>query len=151
MAIHAQGVVIEDIGTRFDVQTTQNTVRVAIADGSVAVSGAVLSAPVALAQGQALEVDTATRDVRVRTLSIDEVGGWRNDRLSYSGEPLSLVVADIARYANLKIEIADAVAARRFSGTLMVDNGEAALRDFSRLMDLQLDRSADGYHLGLRH
>ncbi|MBK6412702.1 hypothetical protein [Sphingopyxis sp.] len=62
---------------------------------------------------------------------------------------MALVAADLSRYAGVKVVVADTVAARQFSGTLVIGDGQAALRDLSRLMGLRLDRRDDGYRLEL--
>lgn len=148
MAITADGLTISDIGTRFDVQTAGG-VRVAVADGRVKVSGARLSRSIELAQGSSLQVDGRTHVARVRAVPGDQIGAWRSGRLSYDGAPLALVAADLSRYAGVKVVVADAVAARQFSGTLVIGDGQAALRDLSRLMGLRLDRRDGGYRLEL--
>ncbi|HTN13263.1 MAG TPA: hypothetical protein VL094_00500 [Sphingomonadaceae bacterium] len=43
--------------------------------------------------------------------------------------------------------MAEEVRGRRFTGTLVIGDGKAALRDLSQLMDLELGRSGDGYRL----
>lgn len=149
MTISADGLTISDIGTTFDIQTAPTGVRVAVADGKVKVSGAALRRSVELSKGRSLQVDGATHVARVHAIPGDQVGSWRNGRISYDGAPLALVAADLARYAGVKVEVADDVAARQFSGTLVVGDGQAAIRDLSRLMGLRLGRSGDGYRLDL--
>lgn len=148
-AITADGLTISDIGTRFDVQTAAAGVRVAVADGRVKVSGARLSRSIELVRGNSLQVDGRTHIAKVRAVAGEQIGAWRSGRLSYDGAPLALVAADLSRYAGVKVVVADAVAARQFSGTLVIGDGQAALRDLSRLMGLRLDRRDDGYRLEL--
>ncbi|HWT42889.1 MAG TPA: FecR domain-containing protein [Sphingopyxis sp.] len=151
MSIRADGLTISDIGTRFDIQTAgRGSVRVAVADGKVAVSGGSLSRKVELAKGHALDVNAAGHVARVRKVPGEQIGAWRVGRLTYDGTPLTLVAADLSRYAGVKVDVAQGVAARQFSGTLVIGDGQAALRDLSRLMGLRLDRSADGYRLDLQ-
>jgi transmembrane sensor len=147
MSISAGGMTISDVGTRFDVQTDNGNVRIAVEDGTVSVAGPTLARAIALTQGRSLLVDRSTRSATVRAVTAGQAGAWRSGRLSYQGSALSLVATDLSRYAGVKIEVADGVAARQFSGTLVIGDGEAALRDLSRLMDLQLERSASGYRL----
>ncbi len=149
IAITADGLTISDIGTRFDVQTAAGGVRVAVADGWVKVSGARLSRSIELGKGSSLQVDGRTHVARVRAVPGEQIGAWRSGRLSYDGAPLALVAADLSRYAGVKVVVADTVAARQFSGTLVIGDGQAALRDLSRLMGLRLDRRDDGYRLEL--
>lgn len=149
MSISADGLTISDIGTRFDIQSTgRGSVRVAVDEGRVAVSGGSLARKVELGQGHALDVDAAGHIARVRRVPTEQIGAWRGGRLTYDGAPLALVAADLSRYAGVKVDVAHAVAARQFSGTLVIGDGQAALRDLSQLMGLRLERSADGYRLG---
>jgi transmembrane sensor len=149
MAITADGLTISDVGTRFDIQTAGAGVRVAVADGKVKVSGARLARSIELSGGRSLQVDGRTHIAQVRAVPGEQVGAWRSGRLSYDRAPLALVAADLSRYAGVKVVVADAVAARQFSGTLVIGDGQAALRDLSRLMGLRLDRRDDGYRLEL--
>lgn len=150
MRIRAGDVTISDIGTRFDVQATQGSTRVAVAEGRVAVASAALTSPVVLGKGRALEIDSAARTARLHPLADAQIGTWRSGRLSYSDAPLSLVAADLGRYAGVRVEVPDSLANRQFSGTLVIGDGTAALRDLSRLMDLGLERGAAGYSLSAR-
>ncbi len=150
MRIRAGDVTISDIGTRFDVQATPGGTRVAVAEGKVAVASAALASPVVLAKGRALEIDSAARSARVHSLADAQIGTWRSGRLSYSNAPLSLVAADLGRYAGVRVDVPDGLARRQFSGTLVIGDGTAALRDLSRLMDLDLERGAAGYSLSAR-
>jgi transmembrane sensor len=63
---------------------------------------------------------------------------------------LELVVADLARYAGVKVTVAEGLRGRQFSGTLVIRDGEAALRDLAQLMDIELRRGPAGFVLGER-
>ena len=144
MTIAAGEVTISDIGTSFDVQTTDKQVRVAVAQGRVAVSAPALNAPITLAEGGNLLFDSAAGTARTGSVAREEVGAWRAGRLSYDAAPLSLVASDLARYAGLTVTVAPAIRDREFSGTLAFGNGNTALRDLSQLMGLSLRREPDG-------
>lgn len=150
LAITAGPVEITDIGTRFDVQATDGQVRVAVAQGEVQVASSSLAQPVHLQSGDALLFDGDGDRAAVSKLAADAVGQWRQGRITYEETPLSLVIADLARYSGIQVEIGRALRGRLFSGTLVVGNGEAALRDLSQLMGLELHRSRRGYRLDER-
>ena len=80
-------------------------------------------------------------------MKTDDVGGWQEARLSYDNASLALVVADLRRYAGVKVEVPVALRSRRFSGTLIVDDGEKALRDLAELMGLHLDGHTGAWRL----
>ncbi len=151
LAISAGGVEIRDIGTQFDVQSDKDHVRVEVADGKVEVTSAALSAPVRLSAGKALHFDGAAGLATVSPVDLNDAGEWRSGRLTYDSAPLSLVAADLARYADVTVMVPDSLGNRRFSGTLVISDGEAAVRDLSQVMELSLDSDAGGYRLGERN
>ena len=144
MAITAGEVTISDIGTSFDVQAADGRVRVAVAQGRIAVSSPSLAAPVTLAEGRTLLFDAAAATARTGNVPREDVGAWRTGRLTFDAAPLSLVAGDLARYAGLTVTVAPAIRDREFSGTLAFGNGNTALRDLSQLMGLSLRREPDG-------
>lgn len=147
LTISAGGARISDIGTRFDVQDTAGQLRVAVAEGTIRVSAAALARPVELAAGRGLTFDPRRGTVLLGTVRAEDAGAWRSGRLSYDSAPLALVAADIARYSGVEIVVAAPLRDRRFSGTLIVGNGETALRDLSQLMGIGLAGGDGDYRL----
>ncbi len=147
MEIRAGDTVIGDIGTSFDVQAEAGHVRVEVADGAVSVSSESLSAPVRLASGHALDFDSGRGASIVTPLAAGDAGEWRHGRLTYTSAPLALVAADLSRYAGVRVTVPELLGQRQFSGTLAASNGEAALRDLSQLMGLELRHSGGDFSL----
>lgn len=138
LSITAGDLQISDIGTRFDVQAQDSLVRVAVVEGKVEVSSERLGAPVRLSAGNGLSFDGQGGEARVAAVRSQDVGSWRDGRLSYEDAPLALVAADLHRYAGVTVEVPAALRDRRFSGTLAVGDGNAALRDLAQVMGLRL-------------
>lgn len=147
LTISAGDARISDIGTRFDVQQQDDAVRVAVAQGQVNVTTDTMAAPIALIAGSGVTLDAAAGTAVVAPVRTDDVGAWQQDRLSYDNASLALVVADLRRYARIKVDVPVALRSRRFSGTLIVDDGEKALRDLAELMGLRLRGHAGAWHL----
>ncbi len=150
LAISAGSVEISDIGTRFDVQANAGHVRIEVAEGEVKVASQALVQPIRLARGRGLLFDGKAGTALVSPVAKDSIGEWRSGRLNYVATPLPLVAADLSRYAGVRVSLSDALRDRRFSGTLVVGNGEAAIRDLSQVMGLELGREPDGYRLDQR-
>ncbi|MFM7348079.1 MAG: FecR family protein [Erythrobacter sp.] len=150
LVIDAAGVAISDIGTSFDVQAAAGRIAVEVAEGEVVLTGAGLGKPMKLAAGRAFRLDARAGTAVTSTLADGEAGEWREGRLSYRSEALGLVAADLARYAGVRIELSEGIANRQFSGTLAVEDGEAAVRDLAQLMGLGVERSGAGYRLVAR-
>ncbi len=147
LTIGAGGLEIADIGTRFDVQTDGQAVRVEVSEGQIELRGEALDKPVRLPAGRRILFDPADKVAIVAPVSARDVGEWREGRLTYDAAPLSLVAADLARYAGISVAVSPPLTARRFSGTLSIRDGDSAVRDLAQLMGLELSRSHGGYRL----
>lgn len=147
LAITAGDLELRDIGTRFDVQETGGQVRVAVAEGHVRVASAAFDRPIDLSGGRGLTYDPRGGAVTVRDVRSEDAGAWRSGRLTYDAAPLVLVAADLARYTGVQVVVDKTLQDRRFSGTLIVGNGEAALRDLAQLMGLGLVGSNGAYRV----
>lgn len=150
LAVRVGDLEVRDVGTHFDLQATQGVVRIAVSQGQVEVRGEALSDPIPLAAGQRMVFDPTNHLAKVARISPQGVGEWRQDRLTYDAEPLSLVAADLARYAGVSISVPPPLAGRRFSGTLSIHDGDSAVRDLAQLMGLDLSGRAGVYRLGER-
>src|SRR6202012_974365 len=86
--VHAEGRVIEDIGTAFDVDTNGNQVDVAVGEGTVMIStplgGRAAAGPaIVLNKGEALTYGADQIIGAPRLLAAPDVGTWRVGILSY--------------------------------------------------------------------
>lgn len=147
LSVAAGGLNIVDIGTKFEVQTNNDAVRVEVSEGQVELRGDALPKPIRLPAGRRILFDPAHGLATVSPVSVRDVGEWREGRLTYDAAPLSLVAADLARYAGITVTVPPPLAGRRFSGTLSIHDGDTAVRDLAQLMGLQLSRSGGGYRL----
>lgn len=147
MTIAAGPLEVRDIGTRFDLQVDGQAVRLAIADGQVRVSGRALGEAVGVAAGQKLLFDPTGAPPRLGRIMPEAVGAWRLGTLDYQSAPLPLVVADLERYAGIRITLAEALDKRTFSGSLVIGNGKSAVRDLGQLMGLEVRADGDLYRL----
>ena len=114
--VYADNYVVRDIGTAFDVHLSKTgLVEVGVTKGCVEVApanGAHVSDAV-----KNLGVLTAGHDIvlgerveRAEVVSSADMGrklAWRQGQLIYTGQPLGEVLADVSRYSNIKIELAD--------------------------------------------
>src|SRR5471032_1190625 len=114
--VYASNYVVRDIGTAFDVHLTKTgLVEVGVTKGSVEVTpanGAHVSGP-----AKSLGIVVAGHDIvlgqkveRTAVVSSADMGrklAWRQGELIYTGQPLGEVLADVSRYSDIKIELAD--------------------------------------------
>ena len=113
------------IGTSFDVERLQSSVRVTLIQGQVVIQeaqpastpetpGAAVS-PISLKAGEELVL---TRNVRpaIVTTDLQVARAWESGRLLFRDEPLGDAVARVNRYTSHPVEIDPSIAAIRFSG-----------------------------------
>ncbi len=147
MTIHAGSVEVADIGTRFEIQATPDAVRVEVANGAVRVGGDALDAPVRVPAGRRFTFDRQRARAVTSPISPGDVGEWRHGRLTFDDAPLTLVAEDLQRYASANMLLTPALAQRRFSGTLSIDDGDAAIRDVAQIMGARVVGDGAGMRL----
>jgi len=114
--VYASDYVVRDIGTAFDVHLSRaGIVEVGVTKGSVEVAPAddahvpvVAKKPSVLVAGQNVVLGEKTEHPEI--VSSSDMGrklAWRQGQLIYTGQPLKDVLADISRYSDIKIELAD--------------------------------------------
>ena len=111
---------------------------VGVAEGQVEVTTpggrAGLRAGETLVREQASRVTTERSDVA-------RMMAWREGRLVFSGQPLSVVLAELERYRRGRIVSLDpTVGTRRFSGTLDPRDTDEALAVLATTMDVRITR-----------
>lgn len=144
VTIVAQGVTVSDVGTRFEMAADRNSVRVAVAEGEVAVAPKGRAA-VPLVAGHRLLV--AGGNVEAGVAAPNDVASWRGGRLVYDRVPLALVAADIARYAGGRVTVDPRDRNRRFSGAMAIGDRVTMARSLAVLMGL--DTRVDGENITL--
>jgi transmembrane sensor len=133
--VYANGYVVRDIGTAFDVHLSKmGLVEVGVTRGSVEVapasgghvSGAAKSLGVLAAGHQIVLGQKIERAEVVPTADMGRKLAWRQGELIYTGQPLGEVLADVSRYSDIKIELADpALANLPVGGAFRTDQIEA--------------------------
>jgi transmembrane sensor len=115
--VYANRYVVRDIGTAFAVHLLdKGLVNVRVTNGSVEIAASRRDNK-GLDQAKSLGVLGAGQDVlfgqkivRAEVVSDAELGrklAWRQGQLIYSGQPLAEVLADVSRYTDIEIELAD--------------------------------------------
>ncbi len=141
--VTAGGRTVTALGTAFSVKVQERAFEVVLVEGQVRVDSPVRATPLALPTGrvQSTQMEAGSELVAVdnRHWSVREVNGaketaWLHGRLVYESRPLSDVVADMNRYSERKIVLADpALGSKALSGTYRagdVDGFVRALEDY---------------------
>jgi transmembrane sensor len=112
--VRAKNAVVTDVGTEFVVRafSADSGVDVAVTSGVVAVSGSA-SDSVELHAGEAAFVTANGRAAKVAGTSAQTLVGLVHGRLVFDDAPLSTVAAELGRWFDVEIRIADQQLARR--------------------------------------
>jgi transmembrane sensor len=140
--VTAAGRTVTALGTEFDVRVDRGRFHVVLVEGRVKVEAPVAAArreagaPAEAPKSQATElvagsqlVAVSDRDWRVARADIPEETAWVTGWLKFDGQPLGDVVAELGRYSNQRIVLADpALASAPVSGRFRPENMGAFVR-----------------------
>jgi ferric-dicitrate binding protein FerR (iron transport regulator) len=141
--VHARNAVVEDIGTRFVVRAylTDSVVRVAVAEGSVALGDSAAASRAALGAGMVGDVGRDGRPSLMGAADRDALFAWQDGRLLFNRRPLSEVLRDLERWYDLRIALADTgLASIRVSGSLPGTSVTDALDAVAAIATVRVER-----------
>lgn len=137
LVVAAAGYSIRDIGTRFEVVAENGNLKVSVADGAVAVDLPGQAGSAQVLAGQRLLFSGTMPVAEYASIGAQDVASWRDGRLVFFNEPLSLIAQQVARHAGVGISIDPGIADRRYTLVLPIGDGSqlvAQLGDFANLV-----------------
>ena len=141
--VHSGALVVQDVGTVFNVERDGARLEVQVAEGSV------LFQPkreaVTLRAGGAIIAREDIGSLSLGKIDVAKVGAWRSGSLAFSGEPFGRVAASMLRLEGARLTIDPALSQRPFTG--MVRLSGAAERDVPHIAALV---GAESHHDGER-
>lgn len=138
------------LGTQFIVHRGPDEATVTVLEGRVRVTPPEwrAGAPVDVVAGHQVALETDGTLGRVLAVDLRDAGSWRAGRLVFAERTLRSVVADLNRYSQQPVIVADAsLADLRISGTVKVDQLDAWLEALGIMLDARLVRDEDGVTL----
>jgi transmembrane sensor len=130
------------VGTAFDVRVDGAQVRVSMVEGTVRVDGATITA------GQQLLADTGLPD-RVSVSDPERFTNWLRGQIVFDNTRLADAVAELNRYSNTKIELADPkIAQLHLSGAFAVGRPALFVEAVTSYFPIQI-AEADDHHVVL--
>ncbi|BFI96384.1 MAG: FecR family protein [Rhodanobacter sp.] len=138
--VAAGGITVRDIGTAFDVRRDGSGVAVAVTEGQVRVTAADnASRTLDAGAEQRVAWDAATDTLQLGTTTPEQAIGWRQHRLEFVNEPLSVVIASVNRYSAKPVRLdGAAVAGLGFTGTVRTDEIGNWLHALPQVFPLQV-------------
>lgn len=147
LVVSAGPYVVRDIGTRFELMSAGTQMKVMVEEGQVAVVLPGRAQSVQVDAGHRLLVATDPPIAEYGAVEAGEVAGWRDGRLVFRNEPLSMVASQVARHAGVTLTVDPAIAQRRFSGVLAIGDGSRLVAQLGRIMGLREVRDGAGLRL----
>jgi transmembrane sensor len=142
--VRSGGVVLQDVGTVFDVSRAGAELRVAVAEGEVLFQPE--GAKVSLKRGMALAMRDGDDQVTVRRVAADGVGGWNEGHLDFDAVALGTVASDVNRSTGARLAVSPAMAGQPFTGSLQIDRpADDVLRSLAALAGGELRRDGPGW------
>lgn len=145
----ADGTRLVDVGTRFNVDSRDGALDVAVAEGAVMYQGGRSGGgDIRLDAGEVLvRAGRGARPIK-RAVRADEVGAWQAGQLYYTDATLADVAADLSRNIGVTVAADQAVAARRFSGTITIEGDAAAvMARIAPVLDVGTQKQDRGWRL----
>jgi transmembrane sensor len=133
-------------GTAFNIDMLGSRVLVTLIEGRVEVMPSGPDAghgSMILAAGQQLAVAPRARPI-LRQADLDSTTAWTNGQLIFADEPLSSVVARVARYADYPITVSPDAASLRVSGVFQTSDVDGFLRSITAYLPVQARRAPEG-------
>lgn len=139
------------LGTAFSVDAWEREATgtaVHVAEGRVAVNGAVAGETILGAGERAIVSHEARTAGPATTVAADRVAPWRAGGFSAIDEPLGAVLPAIARRYGVQVQVADSIVNTRRITLYVADaNADRLLGDIATMQGLVLERRRDGYLL----
>lgn len=145
VALEAGDLTITDIGTHFEVTREAGSTRIAVSEGAVQAERGTSRAVVKA--GQQLDTQDGAGRLMAEEAVGDGVGLWQQGLLFYTDEDLAVVVADLKRSTALDFQLDEAIARRRFSGTLAIADVRDHPETLGPLLGVSMRRTEDGWRL----
>jgi len=145
------------VGTAFNIRKTGDKVEVIVTRGVVDVEdGASQTAvgrnsalpkvgAIRVAAGRLVEADRGSSSVTVRAVDTRAAVSWRSGSMSFLDEDLALVVANLNRYSEREVQIADPTLEHlRFTGSVVQGHEDEWLAAIQKIYPVLVQQTGDG-------
>lgn len=136
---------IRDIGTRFNVSDWQGSIAVSVLEGEVVVSTASSTHSQRLSAGSQISYDPRGSMAKPSQFDAAAVTAWQKDLLVFDKAPLAEVLAQLGRYHDVELKLADpSLAAMKVSGDFPSKDLNAALNVIAAALPVKVMRESAG-------
>ncbi|HEY6816620.1 MAG TPA: FecR domain-containing protein [Croceibacterium sp.] len=137
-----------DIGTVFDIARTDATLRVAVSEGAVVLNPGGENAHVS--PGEVLSKDIATGRLTIGEVALDQVGEWREGRLTFQDATLIEVAAELSRSTGIAFVASSRAGNQQVSGSIALDGVRSDPRTLGDLLGIAVRHNGAAWEIGAR-
>jgi transmembrane sensor len=137
-----------DVGTTFDVNRTPEGLELAVSEGAVVFNPARQN--VRVSPGQMLTSATESGDYRLVAVPAEQVGEWRQGRLTFQDATLAAVAADLSRATGILFTVSAPAEAERVSGSIALDPVKSDPRTLGPLLGVSIRHNGAEWEIGAR-
>jgi transmembrane sensor len=148
--VAAGDISVQDIGTAFDVRRTGERVTIAVTQGRVDITdlnqkpGDASRGALEVTAGEVVSYDPTTSSMTVGSITPEQATAWRNDRLDFIDEPLSVVIANVNRYSPRPLHIADGDLGKlSYTGSIRTDAIDSWLSALPQVFPLRVNKQGN--------
>lgn len=142
------GATLVDAGTVFDVSIRRSEVGVGVSEGAVIYNPAKQNARIE--PGQILTFDMASATYDLADIPLDQVGEWREGRLTFLRAPLDDVAADIAQASGIDYRASETSSERPISGSIAIETLRADPAALGPLLGVTVESRGETWILASR-
>lgn len=137
---------LEDLGTAFDVRHDVTGMSVAVSQGAVSFNPQ--GPDVRITPGHILEKPANSDTYTLTTIAPDQVGEWREGRLSFTNASLQQVALDLTNATGIAFSTRPGQGLRTISGSIQVKTANADPQAVGALLGLAITRQGHGWVIG---
>lgn len=147
---------ITAVGTAFNVRAVEGRLTVTVSEGKVKVADLQAPAPEPIGllgrdeQLTYTQGKTPGATASIKPVDANDAVRWREGWLIYRDEPLKYVIADIARYTDIKVEVTSSAADAHFSGAVSKDGIDEWLVALPDVIAVSVAPTGDGFKISGR-
>jgi transmembrane sensor len=124
------------LGTHFNINAYQDEVsyNTTLLEGSVSISNG--NDNRLLKPGEQASVSTGLRSIKITSVDVEETVAWKNNKISFTSQPLEKIMRQISRWYNVDIVYKGNISAKTFTGTISRYANVSEVLDMLELTDL---------------
>lgn len=137
-----------DVGTVFDVSRTDARLVVAVSEGAVVLNPRGENAKVS--PGEMLSKDTETGRLTPGEVALDQVGEWREGRVTFQDASLEEVAAELTRATGIAFIASPRAGGQQVSGSIALDGVRRDPRTLGALLGIAVRHDGAVWEIGAR-